>query len=501
MEEKTIKTLKRLTAVAILAVTFTLLGILFASKMEWTGDIVAQDQGQHQDAMQKLLASGLINGEGHSPFVAVVQKVKPAVVNITAKKEEKSGTRDLFDFGPFRDFFPRGMEPEIPRGVTSGGSGIIIDREGYILTNNHVVGGATGIMVKDADGHEYEAEIVGTDPESDVALIKVKNAKFTDRQVAELGNSDEPYVGDWVIAIGNPFGLEQTVTVGVISAKGRSNLAISGGGPSYQNFIQTDASINFGNSGGPLVNIAGQVIGVNTAINVQGQGIGFAIPINLAKDVIEQLRTSGEVTRGYLGMVPRELDDATREALKLDRDVKGVFVDLVEEKTPAAKGGLEAGDVITKIDGEPVDNPTQFRFIVAAHKPGSKLTLEIIRNGKTRELTFTLGNRKDYIQTAENQKPQKVEDWLGIHVEPVSSPQAERWNVEADEGVLVTEIQFNSPAEGKIQPGDVIVEINRRPVKDMEDYRKITSDLGDTKDAILFRLVRGGRKTYEAVKP
>jgi Do/DeqQ family serine protease len=498
MRESTKIQLKRLTGLTILALTFTVLGILFASRMQWTESSVA---GDDEISPQALEASGILTPEGVSPFVAVAQKVMPAVVNITAKKEDtrRQRSREFFDWGPFRDLFPE-SHPDIPRGVTSGGSGIIIDRDGYILTNNHVVSDATDIEVKDANGHEYRAEIIGTDPESDVALIRVTNTKFSADQVADLGDSETIKVGDWAIAIGNPFGLDQTVTVGVISAKGRSNLFISGGGPSYQNFIQTDASINFGNSGGPLTNIHGQVIGVNTAINTQGQGIGFAIPINLAKSITEQLRTDGQVTRGYLGMLPRELDDATREALKLDREVKGVFVDSVEDDTPAEKGGLEAGDVITHVDGKPVVDASTFRFMIAEKRPGTQVKLTVLRNGDEKRLRFTLGNRADYNLVAGS--PQVEEDvWLGLHIEGLNSPQALQWDIEAEDGVLVVEVDFDSPAEGKIQPQDVIIEINRKAVENMESYRKIIAELGDNKDAVLFRVIRNGRKTYEAVKP
>ncbi len=497
MNENTANRIKRFSGLLILAVTFALLGILFASRMEWTDSSRAEDD---EELTRELQSSRLITAEGESPFVAVAQKVMPSVVNITVKKEDKrrSRTRDFFDWGPFRDFFPD-VHPEIPRDITSGGSGIIIDRDGYILTNNHVVSNATDIQVKDANGHEYRAKIIGTDPASDVALIQVQDAEFKTDQVAEFGDSDAIKVGDWAIAIGNPFGLDLTVTVGVISAKGRSNLAIGGGGPSYQNFIQTDASINFGNSGGPLINIRGQVIGLNTAINTQGQGISFAIPINLADNIIEQLRTDGQVVRGFLGMAPRELDDAKREALKLDRDVKGVFVDEVQEETPAERGGLESGDVITHIDRTPVDDPSMFRFIIAEKKPGTKVKLSILRDSKKKTLSFTLGDRADFIPAIPRETKEDL--WLGLQVKGIESPQARQWGIDAEEGVLVIDVDFNSPAQNKILPRDVIIEINRRPVKNMESYRKIVSDFDDNKDAVLFRVIRNGRKTYEAVKP
>ncbi len=494
MSEKTLRMLKRLTALGILAVTFTLMGILFASRMEWTADTQAQDP-KSEKIQEAMKSTGLLTAEGESPFVAVAAKVKPAVVNISARKEEKGSGNNMFDFGPFRELIPPDFHKNIPRWVTSGGSGIIVDREGYILTNNHVVGDAKDITVKDAEGHEYKAEVIGTDPESDVALIKVKDAHFKSENVAELGNSETIKIGDWAIAVGNPLGLDWTVTVGVISAKGRSNLAIQGGGPTFQDFIQTDASINFGNSGGPLVNIRGQVIGVNTAVNTQGQGIGFA------QSIVAQLRTEGQVSRGYLGILPRDLDDATREALKLDANVKGVFVDQVEDNTPAQKGGLEDGDVITAVDDKPVEDPTEFRFRIAAYKPHARVKLDVLREGKPRELSFELGDRKEYLASTENDRSEEGEEvWLGLHVEPLNSTKARQMEIEADHGVLVTTVEFQSPAQDKIRVGDVIIEINRTPVKNLSDYRKITRDLGDTKEAILFRLLRGGRKTFVALK-
>jgi len=497
LNEKNTK-LKRLSALVVLAVTFSLLGILFASRMEWTSKSNAEPE---PDVNQALQASGLLTDQGQSPFVAVAHKAMPSVVNIVVKKEVKSQRREMFDFGPFKDFFPPDMIPDNPHGMTAGGSGIIVDQEGYILTNNHVVEDATDIQVKDADGHEHKAEIVGTDPQTDVAVIKIDNGKFKPNQVAEFGNSDAIEVGDWAIAIGNPYGLDFTVTVGVISAKGRSNLAIAGGGPVYQNFIQTDASINFGNSGGPLIDIHGRVIGVNTAINAQAQGIGFAIPVDLAKNIYEQLRTDGQVVRGYLGMIPRSLDDATREALGLDRDVQGVFVDMVEDGTPAEKGGLKAGDVITKVDGSTVSDPSAFRFMIADEKPGAKITLDILRDGKPKELKFKLGNRADFAANTTQNSKQLDEQWLGIRVVDLDAPQAQRYDFDAKTGVLVLEVDYQSAAESKIFPGDIIIELNRQPVENLQDYRSIVDKIGDKKDAVLFRVIRNGRKTYEAVKP
>ncbi|MBC8205165.1 MAG: trypsin-like peptidase domain-containing protein, partial [FCB group bacterium] len=350
MEDKVKRLMQKFSIFTLMAVTFILIGIIFASRMEWTDTTVAEVQ------TPIIPAKSVVNlGLTESPFIAVAEMVKPAVVSISSEMESTvPRMQDFFDRGPFRDFFePRTPQKMQPRKAQSGGTGIIISSDGYILTNNHLAEKAAKITVTLADGDEYEAEIAGADPMTDVALLKIdKNLKPS--QVAKLGDSDAIKIGQWAIAIGNPFGLDWTVTVGVISAKGRGGLNISGGGPDLQNFIQTDASINFGNSGGPLVNIRGEVIGINTAINTQGQGLGFAIPINMARQVVDQIKNEGKVSHGYLGMLPAPLTNAKKEALGLDKDVKGIFVDHVEPNTPADEGGLEPGDVIVELENEKI---------------------------------------------------------------------------------------------------------------------------------------------------
>jgi serine protease Do len=318
-------------------------------------------------------------------------------------------------------------------------------------------------------------------------------------QVAKLGDSDKIKIGDWAIAIGSPFGLDWTVTVGVVSAKGRGGLDIAGGGPAIQDFIQTDASINFGNSGGPLVSIQGEVIGMNTAINAQGQGIGFAIPINMVKEVSDQLKEHGKVSHGYLGLYPVELSSSKKEALGLNVDTKGIFVDQVEDRTPADDAGIKAGDVVIKFNGQQITNVTQFRNLVAAKQAGDKVKLTIIRDNQEKEITVTLGDRAEYTLTPSQEIPSKA--WLGLHVESVKSPQARQWNISETEGVLVVEVDKKSPAEDILQPGDVIIEIDKRPVKDIKDFNKIADELKERKQSILFRISRDGRKTFEVVKP
>lgn len=453
-----------------------------------------------------LGSSQWLDEQGHSPFVSVVEMTKPTVVSISAEKTLATHPDipfDLFDWGPFWGRPPRGGNNRFRPQITAGGSGIIVDKEGYILTNNHVIADATEIRVKFFDGSVRKAKVIGTDPETDVALIKVDQS-IPDNMVARLGDSDSIRIGDWAIAIGNPFDLDWTVTVGVISARGRSGLAISGGeGPSYQDFIQTDASINFGNSGGPLVNIRGEVVGINTAINAQGQGIGFAIPINLARKVMAHLIASGEVKRGYLGVVPAELDPMKKEALGLDPSIKGVLVEDVQEGTPADKGGLKGGDVVIKIDGLPVESVTDFRFRIADHPPGSQLKLTILRQGKEKELTFNVADRKEFLASSQRGQPRLKRDqyWLGIEVAETKSQWGERFGVEDLKGVVVVSILSESPAEGLLQPGDVIVEVGGMEITSLKDYQEAAEKLKSRTRAIPFWIIREGRRTFIPIKP
>jgi len=486
-------------AVIVLIATFSaIFGILFASRMNWTDVSIAEDEAMPALDVQYYP----VNEEGESPFVAVAEMIKPAVVSISVERTTEYGSpHDMFDFGPFREFFgqPQPNSPRRQQKSTAGGTGIIIGNDGFILTNNHIVEDADKITIRLSDDSEYEAKVIGTDPITDVALVKIK-AEFKPEQVARLGDSDKIKIGAWAIAVGNPFGLDWTVTVGVISAKGRGGLNFAGRGPDVQNFIQTDASINFGNSGGPLLNIRGEVIGVNSAINSQGQGIGFAIPINMAKEVVSQLKTEGKVSHGYLGMYPAELTASKKEALGLDNDVHGVFVDQVEQGTPADEGGLEPGDVITEFDGHGITNVTQFRNLVASKRPGEKVSSIILRNGKEKKLEFTLSDRAESVAAFDENKL-KSEAWLGINVENLTPMEARRLGIEEDEGVLITRIDAGSPALDILREGDVIIEIDRRTVKDVDDFEKISKDLKDRTKSILFRISRNGRKTFEVIKP
>ena len=511
MSPRMITTLRNVAITMLMAVFFIVVGILIASKMQWTKESAAEptytEAANQKEVLPGSSPTDWVNN-GDSPFVAVAEKVKPQVVNITSEREVVDQFQWPFELlpDPFHDFFNR-PNPQNPQQrerkfrVPSGGSGIIINRDGYILTNNHVVEDSKQITVKLEDQREVPAKIIGTDPETDLALIKI-DTNIEPDQVAVLGNSSEVKIGEWAIAVGNPFGLGWTVTVGVVSALGRSNLLISGGGPSYQDFIQTDASINFGNSGGPLVNIRGEVIGINAAVNTQGQGIGFAIPINIAKQIVDQLREHGTVTRGYLGLVPAELTPAKKEALGMDPSMKGVFVDDVQPNTPAEKGGLKPGDVIVKLDGESIDDVDHFRFRVAEKTPGSNISMDVWRDGKERSFNFTLADRSEYLASASQQSSkQEKEPWLGIYVDGLNSSQARQWNIQADKGVLVVDLSEDSPARDALQVRDVILQIGKTEINNLDDFHKVANELEGRKEAILFRVQRGDRTHFEAVNP
>ncbi len=445
-----------------------------------------------------------------SPFVSVAEKVKPTVANISAERITESSMMpfDPFRFfdSPFEDFFrERQEQPRERRRMReqSLGSGVIIDLQGHILTNNHVVSGAEEIRVRLSDDREFSATLVGQDPETDVALIKLDiGDPLPAEDVAILGDSDAIRVGDWAIAVGNPFGLDRTVTVGVISAKGRANLDILGGAPAYQNFIQTDASINFGNSGGPLVNIRGEVIGINTAINAQGQGIGFATPINMARKVADELRESGKIIRGYLGMLPQEITQDMAEALNLE-STEGVLVGQVNEDTPAEKGGLRVGDIIVRFNGQPVRDVEQFRMMVADERPGTEVRMAVVREGQRKTLTVKLGDRAEYLDIAVGPEPEEEEEiWLGMEVEDVGGEYGRRMGLEQENGVVVVRMETGSPADDAgIAAGDLILKINWSDISGLSDYQRIRDSLQDQEKPISFLIERDGRTSFVAVKP
>lgn len=486
-----------------IAIGSFLAGILLASSLNWTACTKATPR---QEGSPSPSTSIITNSE--SPFVAVAAKVMPAVVNIKTKKIVKTpGGGFHFEFkGPFDDFFKDFFKewPEMPpqeRRIEGQGSGIIIDKKGLILTNNHVVAGGGELTVKLSDKREFKGQLAGADPKTDLAVIRIKLDKdLPDEEVATLGNSDEIKVGDWAIAVGNPFGLERTVTVGVISAKGRTGLDIGPGpAPVYQDFIQTDASINFGNSGGPLVNIHGEVIGINTAINPMGQGIGFAIPVNLAKKIYPQLVEKGKIVRGYLGILPQEITENLAEGLGL-KSTEGVLVAKVEQNTPAEKAGLKEGDVITKFDGKPVTTVEKFRLMVAETPVGKEVEIAIIRDKQEKKLRAKIGETPTTEVAAAPEKEEKP--WLGLKVAEATGDEARRLGIKEKEGVVVTEVEAGSAADDAgIRQGDIIKKIGSKAISNLSDYSSAVRTYKGEKKPIVFLIKRGEYTTFVAVKP
>jgi serine protease Do len=426
-------------------------------------------------------------------FSELAEEVKPGVVNIqVTKKVQNAGfVVPNFPGNPFGDDSPFGRffegNPPTEQKQQGTGSGFIVDREGYIITNNHVVEGAERIRVKLSDGQEYDAEIAGVDPKTDLAVIKINGA--VDLHPLNLGNSENLEVGSWVVAVGSPFGLEQTVTQGIVSGKGR----VIGSGP-YDDFIQTDASINPGNSGGPLINMKGEVIGINTAIYPSGQGIGFAIPIDMAKNIVPQLEKKGSVTRGWLGVGIQEITPALEKSFGL-KDSKGVLVADVFNGGPAEKAGIERGDVITRFDGKEVTGMRDLSRIVASTSVGKTVDLALLRDGKAIELSVKLGEMEGAKKTS--QLPSRKN--LGISVQNVTPEMAQDLGLETDSGVVVRSVEPGSPAaDAGIQPGDVIREVNRKPVNDVQDFiRKI--DRVGSGDSILMLVQRGQNSLFAAI--
>lgn len=426
-------------------------------------------------------------------FSQLAEVAKPAVVNIRTEKTVQGGGKVFRHFfgnpfggrerDPFKDFFgPFEEGPSKEFKQRSLGSGFIIDKEGFIVTNNHVVEGADEIKVRLADEREYEATVVGRDPKTDLALIKIEGAK--DLIPLPVGDSEAQEVGTWVVAIGSPFGLEQTVTAGIVSAKGR----IIGSGP-YDDFIQTDASINPGNSGGPLINMNGEVIGINTAIVASGQGIGFAIPINMAKDIIAQLKSKGEVTRGWMGVGIQDLTPELAEYYKVKGET-GVLVTQIFEGDPADKAGIKTNDIITAVNGEPVTSSRELSRRIAALGVGQKAKITIMRDGREKSVTVETAKRQEEQTLAS--KESESDDKLGLSLQSLEPDIAARLGYdEAEKGVLVTGVESGSKADkAGVQQGDLVKEINRKPVAGMEEFRKQLNQVKKG-DPIMLLLKRG----------
>jgi len=435
-------------------------------------------------------------------FVELAKNLSPLVVNISTTQVLKQRQTVPFpEFkGPFDEFFGDDLnkffnEPHKDLKRQSLGSGFIINKEGYILTNYHVIENATEIMVTlSADKKDYKASVVGQDQKLDIALIKI--TPDSELPAAVIGDSDSLDIGEWVLAIGNPFGLGGTVTAGIVSQKGR----VIGAGP-YDNFIQTDASINPGNSGGPLFNMNGEVVGINTAIIAGGQGIGFATPINMVKEVLSQLKEKGSVTRGWIGVSIQELTPELAKSFGL-KEPNGVLVSSVTPGDPAEKAGLKAGDIIVGFNGKTITELSDLPRTVASTPPGKTVEVKVIRDGKEKAFFIKVGTK---VEEGVKEKPSEEKEMapderLGFSVQSVTPDIAKRLGLKDTEGVIVSAVKPDSPAgSAGLQRGDIVKEVDRKPVKNMKDYEKAIAAT-EKKDVVLLLILRGNNTVYVVLK-
>jgi Do/DeqQ family serine protease len=427
-------------------------------------------------------------------FVSVADRATPAVVNVSVKArrvapegESPEGQEQFREFfGP--EFFERFFRRRQPREDTrSTGSGVIVDARGYILTNNHVVEDAESVEVRLSDDRKFPAAIVGRDSKTDLAVLKI-DAPAGSLPVAVLGDSDTLRPGQWAIAIGNPFGLDRTVTIGHISATGRTQVGVA----TYEAFIQTDASINPGNSGGPLLNIEGKVVGINTAIVSSGQGIGFSIPINMAREIMTQLIAKGRVVRGWLGIVIQELTPELAEGFGVKKE-SGVLVADVMHDSPAEGAGIKSGDIIVEFDGAPIKSVTDLQRRVAAVAPGRSAPLVVIRDKLSTRLSVKIGEQPD----DEAMAARPAEGTFGLTVEPLTPEATQRFRLTARAGVVVTDVAPGSAGDqAGIRAGDAILEINRHPVKDVDSFRRIMASVKPGEAVPVYLQRGGGRNQY-----
>ncbi len=472
--------------VKVLALTAVLIGLLIApaSAKVWT-------EGSHKNGPVSIDSMTIAH---------LAEKIKPAVVNIDTEATVTFGgqTGGLPPNVPkdFRDFFERffGRIPEHKQRRQGQGSGFIIDEEGYIITNNHVVEGAEKIVVRLLDKRQFEAKVIGADPKTDIALIKIE---ADDLPYVVLGDSDKLKVGEWVMAIGNPFGLGHTVTTGIVSAKGRT----IGAGP-YDDFIQTDASINPGNSGGPLIDFRGEVVGINTAIIARGQGIGFAVPINLVKNIVGQIVDHGRVIRAELGVVIQPVTKEIAESFGLKK-AEGALIAQVRPGSAAEKAGLRQGDIILEFNGRKVGDFNDLPKLVATQPVGSKAKVKIFRDGDIKTIGVTLGEMKEREVQARAGGPDEETGQapkLGLRVQDITPDLAESLGLKKTEGVVITGVSSDGPAAAAgLRRGDVILEVNRKAVENVKQFVKLVKK-ADRKKPLLLLIRRGSTSLYIPLK-
>jgi serine protease Do len=485
------KTYSRKTLI-ITAIFSALVGLLFACRFDLSQRSQAVDNSPPFQSPTYTNTKGPV--AGFPSFTEMVRKIKPAVVNISSTKVIRVRPTPFRGYGgqdPFEDFFGRYFGAPQEHSQNSLGSGFIINKDGTILTNNHVVQNADEIVVKLSDGQKFEAKVVGNDPKTDIAVIRIQGGKG-DFPTVPLGDSNHLDVGEWVVAVGNPFGLGQTVTAGIVSAKGR----VIGAGP-YDDFIQTDASINPGNSGGPLFNLNGEVVGINTAIIASGQGIGFAIPVDMAKSLVPQLIQKGKVSRGYLGVGIQDITPELAKSFGLSTE-NGALVANVYPGGPAEKAGIQAGDVVVAYDGKPIESSHDLPLMVTQTPIGSTAKIEVIRKGDKKTYAIQVGE----LEQAEQQiaQAEKTSSELGLAVRELMPEEAQELGLKGQKGVLVMKVAPGSQAEWVgIRTGDVILEVNNAPINNLGDYgntiRKIRSG-----EIVRIFVKRGGMSTFYAFR-
>jgi len=443
-------------------------------------------------------------GPSRTGFAPIVKKVLPTVVNVSSTKVIKTSGSDLQGQMPDDDFFRqffggngRGMTPQQPRQQRERGlgSGVIVSPNGYILTNNHVVDGATDVTVTLSDKRDYKARVVGTDPKVDIAVLKID---ASDLPSIVVGDSSKIQIGDYALAVGNPFGVGKTVTMGIVSATGRTHLGIE----DYEDFIQTDAPINPGNSGGALINDRGELIGINTAIITHGsegsQGIGFAIPVNLARNVMDEIVKNGKVTRAYLGILPQDVSPAIAKSFGV-KEYTGALVGDVTADGPAQKAGLKNGDIILELNGKQVTDANELRMNISMMAPGTSVSLKVLRNGQDQNFTVTLGELPAEKASAEQSSGEQNSELSGIAVQNITPNLAQQLGVPAGTaGVVVTKVDPSSAAaDAGLQRGDVIQEVNRKPVHNASDFAAAMRTAKDSQALLLVN--RQGSTMYVAV--
>ncbi len=495
--------LTRAAAIALLVALLAVGGVLTTLVSQWIGHpVLAASSTVPIYVARPVAATSATTAAAPTSagFASVVKPALPAVVNISSSRVVRAQNSPMAPFlnDPFfRQFF--GNQSPIPREQRerSLGSGVIVSPEGYILTNNHVVDGATDIQVALSDKRELKGRVIGRDPKTDLAIVKIDAKSLP---TLALGDSSKLQVGDYVLAIGDPFGVGETVTQGIVSATGRAGLNIEG----YEDFIQTDAAINPGNSGGALIDAHGDLVGINTAILSSGggnQGVGFAIPINLARNVMDQILKNGKVVRGWLGIAIQDVTPSIAKAFNVS-ETKGALVSDIDSKGPSANSGLKRGDVITGLNGKPVTGPNELRLRVAEMAPDSVAHLQVVSDGRSHEIDVKLGQLHEGRAVAEAKQGTATGPLAGVQIESLTPDTAQQLNLPANtKGVVVNSVSADSDAAAAgLQRGDVIQEINRQPVNSIGDYEQAVKKAGD-KEPVVLLADRGGTRSFIVVHP